>query len=252
MGMQITTVCRACGGDLTTHWAANNPAQMIHDRCDTRPHDQRHRPHPSEGVLVNAAYDATLALAAAGPTPAGSAEWRHFDQLAARVEQVQHNNQHVDLGKAAHYYAATLGWAVFPLEPGGKAPLTQHGFKDATTDPNVVSGWWRQWPEANIGLPTGAHFDVMDVDTPISDTLWEQISSDPEVHAHGLAATAGGGKHVFLEPGTATTTAKNGVGVFGPGIDYRTTGGYIVAPWSRRDTGVWQWITPPSHRIRHA
>lgn len=251
MSMKISLPCSVCGGDLTTHWQSVGAAQTIHERCDTRPQQQRHRPHPAEGVLVNVAHDATLALAKAGPTPAGSAEWQEFDRLAARVEQVQHNNQFVDLGKAANYYVTQLGWPVFPLQPGGKTPLTRHGLKDASADPQVVAQWWGQWPEANIGLPTGEFFDVMDVDTPISDTLWEQISNDPGVHAHGIAATSGGGKHIFLEPGTAVSTPKNGVSMFGPGIDFRTNGGYVVAGWSRRGGGgVWQWITAPSQRIR--
>ena len=33
------------------------------------------------------------------------------------------------------------GYSVFPLR--GKQPLTPHGFKDATTDPQVVAAWER-------------------------------------------------------------------------------------------------------------
>src|SRR5690606_8197139 len=58
--------------------------------------------------------------------------------------------------KAALAYARQ-GWAVFPLKPGQKKPpLTTHGYKDATTDPEAIRAWWGKWPAANIGLACGA------------------------------------------------------------------------------------------------
>src|SRR5699024_12735745 len=44
---------------------------------------------------------------------------------------------------------------VFPCVPGGKRPLTRHGFHDATNDPDQAEAWWRKYPNANIGVPTG-------------------------------------------------------------------------------------------------
>ncbi len=42
------------------------------------------------------------------------------------------------------------GKPVFPLKPLGKTPLTEHGFKDATTDQEQIQAWWKEWPDANI------------------------------------------------------------------------------------------------------
>src|SRR5437762_2791989 len=73
---------------------------------------------------------------------------------------------------AALAYAA-LGIAVFPLHhplldggcscgakdcvtSAGKHPRTYNGLKAATTDCDQIRGWWNAWPDANIGLPTGA------------------------------------------------------------------------------------------------
>src|SRR5437764_6568001 len=71
-----------------------------------------------------------------------------------------------DLGQAALRYARQ-GWAVFPTHTitqdgacscGGKVSDCKPGkhprIKDwpnrATTDPKVIAGYWRMWPEANI------------------------------------------------------------------------------------------------------
>jgi len=50
---------------------------------------------------------------------------------------------------------ARHGIPVFPLVPKGKAPLTAHGFKDATDDEAKIRAWWTATPDANIGMPTG-------------------------------------------------------------------------------------------------
>lgn len=63
--------------------------------------------------------------------------------------------------QAALKYAAA-GLAVFPLRD--KRPMTGHGSKDASTDPETVAYWWQRWPKANIGLRTGDGLVVIDVD----------------------------------------------------------------------------------------
>src|SRR5258708_4797649 len=51
-------------------------------------------------------------------------------------------------------------------EHPGKHPRTKHGFKDATTDPEKIKKWWGKWPDANIGIPTGApsRLLILDID----------------------------------------------------------------------------------------
>ena len=61
------------------------------------------------------------------------------------------------LAQAALAYAARFRWAVLPTGGAtGKVPHTDHGVKDATTDPVVIRRWWEQWPQANVGLACGA------------------------------------------------------------------------------------------------
>jgi hypothetical protein len=69
---------------------------------------------------------------------------------------------------------ATRGPGVFPYIPRGprrKQPLTLNGFHDASSDPAVITGWWRCWPGALIGAAAGAAsgFVILDVDVKYPD-----------------------------------------------------------------------------------
>ncbi|KUF06096.1 bifunctional DNA primase/polymerase [Leucobacter sp. G161] len=127
---------------------------------------------------------------------------------------------------------AAAGVAVFPCVPGGKRPLTEHGFHDATTDLEQVGAWWRNHPEANIGIPTGVGIDVLDVDVhatgsgfPVLRTLrrenlvdgWDAVVRSPS-----------GGLHLYYpsNPERAARSWSRGRAH----VDFRGTGGYIIAP----------------------
>ncbi|MST31625.1 DNA primase [Acidimicrobiaceae bacterium USS-CC1] len=146
---------------------------------------------------------------------------------------------------------AARGWPVFPLEPGGKRPLGRlvpHGLKEATADATVVERWWRQEPQANIGLVTGQHFDVLDVDGPealdavsAAMPLAERPEEDPYLRGPQVATPRGW--HAYIAP----TGRKNTVNIAGiAGIDWRGQGGYVVAPGSvKTEGGSWDWICGP-------
>lgn len=154
------------------------------------------------------------------------AVFKNDDAEAERLEQIINDVPRVDLPAAARYYAQAYGWPVFPLRPGAKIPATRNGFKDATTDVARIDAWWARNPDSNIGLPTGHAFDVIDIDTPHGwRSYWAMQDSNaiPEVHA--ISSTASGGLHLFIQP----TGEGNRAGLL-PGIDLRSTGGYIVAP----------------------
>jgi hypothetical protein len=172
--------------------------------------------------------------------------------------------------EAALIYAS-WGWPVFPLLPladaariakrtgdtitkVAKRPATRHGFKDATTDPARISGWWERHPDSNIGIATGRHFDVIDVDTHKGGmTSYHRMrASDGMIPAvHGKVATASGGWHLYIEPLGGGNSADTGKSVL-PGIDFRGLGGYVVAPpsWLGDRSARWSWITKPSPEIR--
>lgn len=136
-----------------------------------------------------------------------------------------------NLGEAADTYAAA-GIPVFPCVRGEKRPLTVHGFQDATTDPAQVATWWEQHPGANIGIPTGVVVEVLDVDVhatgtgyPILRTLqWEGL-----IGGWGQAVRSpSGGVHLYYpaDPGLGRGSWSRGRAH----VDFRGTGGYIIAP----------------------
>ncbi len=125
---------------------------------------------------------------------------------------------------------ANAGIPVFPCIPGGKTPLTANGFHDATTDPGIVTGWWRWRPEANIATPTGTTtFDVLDVDMRPNGTGYPAYHQAKQA---GLldgwiraVRTPSGGLHLHY-PGS---DQRNGT-LPGLHLDFRGTGGYVLLP----------------------
>ena len=76
-----------------------------------------------------------------------------------------HTSTQTELVNAALDYARA-GLPVFPLQPQGKVPLVKQGLYAATTDEQQITRWWRRFPQANIGIPTGQPSEriVLDVD----------------------------------------------------------------------------------------
>src|SRR4030095_16327544 len=68
------------------------------------------------------------------------------------------------VAEAALWYAAEMRWPICPCGVGGKEPLTEHGFHDASLNPKDVEQWWKRWPQANLALATGAASGVLLLD----------------------------------------------------------------------------------------
>lgn len=138
---------------------------------------------------------------------------------------------------------ATAGFPVLPLR--GKVPRIERGLHCASTDRAAVEDWWRRFPDANIGIRTGAEsrLVVLDVDVP------EGLASLRELEGrHGKLDTAtvltgsGGWHHYFRHPGREV---RNSAGKLGPGLDVRGDGGYVVAPPSVHESGnQYKWTRP--------
>lgn len=138
---------------------------------------------------------------------------------------------------------ARAGVAVFPCVAGGKRPRTRHGLLDATTDPGQVADWWARWPQANIGLATGDHVEVVDVDHRPAGSGFVPLE---RARTAGLTErwacivrTPSWGLHLYypVQPGRPQRSwAEASVHV-----DFRGTGGYVLVPPSRIVAADGEW-----------
>lgn len=149
---------------------------------------------------------------------------------------------------------AEQGFAVFPVHeperyPGGfqcscrkegcrgKHPRTINGVKDATIDANQLKEWWTKWPNASIGMATGAKSGVSVVDL---DGL-EGIASGQKLKLSSvITSLTGNGKQLFYADSEGKLS--NSVRKLSAGMDTRGTGGYIILPPSIHPSGkTYRW-----------
>lgn len=156
---------------------------------------------------------------------------------------------------------AARGWHVIPLHwitqsgrcscgntlcrSEGKHPysrLAQHGSHDATVDPATITRWWTEYPDLNIGVATGepSGIVVIDIDPRNGgDTTWQDVA---EINDHYqpdtcTQATGGGGLHYVFAYDPSRAMKK-----LGPGIDFKSNGGYIaVEPSNHISGGRYAW-----------
>ena len=166
---------------------------------------------------------------------------------------------------AALSYAAR-GWPVLPLHgvregactcgrpdcsSPGKHPRSAHGVNDATADKQQIEAWWGDWPDANVGVATGAvsGLVVLDVDPRNGgdDSLDARIAEHGPLPDTVESLTGGGGRHLlFKHPGGTIRTRPDALG---RGLDLKADGGYIVAPPSLHASGKryeWELSSDPA------
>lgn len=141
-----------------------------------------------------------------------------------------------DVLEAALRYAS-CGWPVLPCRPDGtpepdhKAPLTAHGFKDATTDRALIRAWWRRWPTANVAIRTGQPGpDVLDVDqhgeAGNGFAAYRQLKQAGLLSgASAIVITGSRGLHLYFDG----SRQRNGK-LARLHLDFRSSGGYVIAP----------------------
>ena len=108
-----------------------------------------------------------------------------------------------------------------------KAPLTAHGFYDATTDRARVNGYWNANPGAMIGVPTGERSGVFVVDVDRVGAMGELEAKIGKLPKTRTVRTPRGGKHLYFRHRAGIT---NSPGALPKGIDVRGEGGYVLVP----------------------
>ncbi|MHC4619869.1 MAG: bifunctional DNA primase/polymerase, partial [Planctomycetota bacterium] len=138
-----------------------------------------------------------------------------------------------ELLKAALDYAS-LNWHVVPLHTvkdgacscgnpdcgnsRGKHPHLNDWEQHASTDPEVIKGWWGQWPDANIGIAAGkSGLLILDGDGPEATESTKGKAMPPTP----TQQTPNGFQWSYQHPGFHVGNLVR----FLPGLDVRSNGG---------------------------
>jgi hypothetical protein len=138
---------------------------------------------------------------------------------------------------------ARSGWPVFPCLPGAKIPATRHGFRDATTDPVQITSWFGRGSGWNLAIATGAPGpDVLDIDQhgPAGNGYPAFTQLQQAGLVNGAAAyvrTPAGGMHSYF-----TGSHQHNGHLARHHLDFRSQGGYVLAPPSQVDGKLYQLI----------
>lgn len=147
-----------------------------------------------------------------------------------------------ELGQAALEYVHA-GFGVFPLHAGKKTPMTKHGYKDWTDDPDSVRAVWGKYPNANIGIACGepsGNLVVIDVDKDDdagydgADSLREWEREHGKLPETACAVTGRGGVHYYYRTDGRKLHIDSNPDMH---IDVRTDGGFVMAAPSIHPNG---------------
>jgi hypothetical protein len=130
-------------------------------------------------------------------------------------------------------------WRLLVCKPRSKEPLTAHGVKDATSDPEVIAEWRRRWPDANWAVATGRPgpmaLDIDDQAATPADVL-KAVARAPRT------ASARGGCAFFEGTDARTIVLDYG--------ELRGVGSYQMIPPSIHPTGkAYVWIQEPHGKL---
>ena len=137
---------------------------------------------------------------------------------------------------AALGYAAR-GWRVLPIKPGTKRPPMQAWQDHATTDPEIITGWWTGlYKGYGVGIATGKESGVWGLDIDEWEVLVDLEKANTPLPRTFTVTTGSGGSHYyFAYPTDMEITNANQLP---RGIDVRGEGGQLVAPpTTHPDTG---------------
>jgi len=153
----------------------------------------------------------------------------------------------------AVYYATCNGWSVFPAPPGTKKShkSAEHSGGrpwGATTDVDELRRDFKKWPDANVGVVTGAVSGIFVVETDTKEghdvdgtaSLAALEAANGTLPATLQAISPSGSVHYYFKhPGFKI---KNSASEVAPGVDVRGDGGMVIAtPSVRPGKGVYSW-----------
>lgn len=165
-----------------------------------------------------------------------------IEQLGTVLDSMDTGSPAATSTLAAALWYAEQGLRVFPIQPGLKLPYKgTRGFKDASTDADIIRAWWDRWPDSNLAIATGHLVDVVDIDGAPGQqsrcTHWGMFEDLPIIAT--VSTPRAGGMHLYVP----AAGVGNKAGLL-PGIDYRGDGGYVLAPPSSTPDGSYRFLRP--------
>jgi hypothetical protein len=141
--------------------------------------------------------------------------------------------------KAQHAMSyAIAGWPVFPCE--GKQALITAWQDKASTNPDQIEEWWRQWPDANIGhQPGDLSMMVLDLDPGATvEDIERSIGELPETHR---VVKTPRGRHLYYLLNEDERVGPS-AGRVAEHVDVRSSNSYVLLPGSTTEHGEYEWI----------
>lgn len=157
-----------------------------------------------------------------------------------------------ELKRLAHEYIDKRWW-VFICKPHGeinkegkpanKEPhkLISHGYLDATNDKDQIDKWLEKAHNANLAIACGqSDLAVIDIDPRNGGhfrenegdfSVFSQNGTEYKLPKTRVVKTGGGGYHLYYS-GASKLPSKLDVG-----IDFKSNGGYVIAPPSIHESG---------------
>jgi Bifunctional DNA primase/polymerase, N-terminal/Primase C terminal 1 (PriCT-1)/Helix-turn-helix domain len=155
---------------------------------------------------------------------------------------------------------AARGWRVVPLHvpvvggcscgksdcaQRGKHPRIRGWQQRASSDARQIAGWWRTWPDTNVGLALGRESGVVVVDIDPrnggDDTLHELEREHGELPRTPSVKSGGGGTHFYFRAPQLLLAPS-----LGEGVDLLGERRLVVAPPSLHASGLgYEWDVHP-------
>ncbi|MCX5806588.1 MAG: bifunctional DNA primase/polymerase [Proteobacteria bacterium] len=144
-----------------------------------------------------------------------------------------------------------MGFSIIPLRIDKTPHIKWEAFQKQKAKIGDVTGWWKKWTDANIGVVTGSISGLVVVDV---DDMKIGLSELAKVIPVGIetptAQTPSGGLHFYFKhPDRRIECNRKTI----PGCDFQGDGGYVVAPPSYCEyikhgkdiKGSYTWVKSP-------
>jgi Bifunctional DNA primase/polymerase, N-terminal/Primase C terminal 1 (PriCT-1) len=127
---------------------------------------------------------------------------------------------------------ADKGKPVFPCRED-KRPYTRNGFHDATTDRSKITAFWKRYPGAKIGMPTGDASGILVIDTDVDESKELEGEADlrqlereyQELPRTRTIKTPRGGRHRYFRAPVGTRSRR-----IAAAVELKANGQYVIVP----------------------